>query len=58
MPVCVGAVTRQVTQPSRIELTDPVLDPGVFAMAQFEAAGLPATTPGPVMNAVTRSPSE
>jgi hypothetical protein len=38
--VGLGAVTRQVTQPGGLEFTDPVLRPGVLAMAQFQAAEL------------------
>jgi hypothetical protein len=36
--VRVGAVTGQVTQPGGLGLTDPVLDPGVLAMTQFQSA--------------------
>jgi len=38
--VRVGSVTGQVTQPGGLGLPDPVLDAGVLAVAQFQAAEL------------------
>jgi hypothetical protein len=38
--VRVAAVTGQVTQPGGLGLTDPVLDPGLLAVTQFQSAEL------------------
>ena len=44
--VLVEGPAGQVAQPGRLGLPDPVLDPGVLAVPQFQPGGLPGHHPG------------